>query len=65
MKSDSAIVQHLVTNPECGKTYTDDNFRIIEQARFHLSILESHNIKTQNSVKKSSFSQLDSSSKQR
>ena len=29
MKSDSAIGQHLITNPECAKTYTDDNFRII------------------------------------
>ena len=26
MKSDSAIGQHLITNPECAKTYTDDNF---------------------------------------
>ena len=24
-----AIGQHLLTNPECAKTYTDDNFRII------------------------------------
>ena len=34
---ESAIGQHLNTNPECAKTYTDDNFRIIGQARssFH------------------------------
>ena len=44
--------QHLITNPECAKTYTDDNFRIIGQARssFHLSVLESVYIKIQNSV---------------
>ena len=24
---ESAIGQHLLTNPECAKTYTDDNFR--------------------------------------
>ena len=37
IKSDSAIGQHLIANPECTKTYTDDNFRIIGQARssFH------------------------------
>ena len=29
----SAIGQHLLTNPECAKTYTDDNFRINGQAR--------------------------------
>ena len=52
MKSDSAIGQHLITNPECAKTYTDDNFRIIGQARssFHLGALESVYIKTQNPV---------------
>ena len=34
---------------ECAKTYTDDNFRIIGQARssFHSSVLESVYIKTQ------------------
>ena len=39
-------------NPECAKTYTDDNFRIIGQGRssFHLSVLESVYIKTQNPV---------------
>ena len=44
--------QHLLTNPECAKTYTDDNFRIIGQGRssFHLSVLESVYIKTQNPV---------------
>ena len=41
-----------ITNPECAKTYTDDNFRIIGQGRssFHLSVLESVYIKTQNPV---------------
>ena len=49
---DSAIGQHLLTIPECTKTYTDDNFRIIGQARssFHLSVLESVYIKSQNPV---------------
>ena len=48
----SAMEQHLLTNPECAKTYTDDNFRIIGQARssFHLSVLESAYIKNQNPV---------------
>ena len=69
MKSDSAIGQHLIKNPECAKTYTDDNFRIIGQARssFNLSVLESVYIKTQNPVlckQKSLFSHLNSSSKQ-
>ena len=52
MKSDSAIGQHFIKNPECAKTYSDDNFRIIGQARssVHLSVLESVYIKTQNSV---------------
>ena len=26
---ESAIGQHLIANPECAKTYTDDNFWII------------------------------------
>ena len=49
---ESAIGQHLIANPECAKTYTDDNFRMIGQARssFHLSFLESVYIKTQNPV---------------
>ena len=49
---ESAIGQHLITNPVCAKIYTDDNFRIIGQARssFHLGILESVYIKTQNSL---------------
>ena len=49
---ESAIGQHLLMNPECAKTNTDDNFRIIRQARssFHLSVLESVYIKTQNPV---------------
>ena len=48
----SAIGQHLIKNLECSKTYTGDNFRIIGQARssFHLSVLESVYIKTQNPV---------------
>ena len=52
MKSDSAIGQHRITNPECAKTYTDDNFRISEEARssFHLGVLESVYIKTQTPV---------------
>ena len=49
---ESVIGQHLIANPECAQTYTDDNFRIIGQARssFHLSVLESVYIKTQNPV---------------
>ena len=49
---ESAIGQHLTANPECAKTYTDNNFRIIGQARssFYLSVLESVYIKTQNPV---------------
>ena len=52
MKSESAIGQHLIKNPECAKTYTDDNIWIIGQARspFHLSVLESVYTKTQNPV---------------
>ena len=52
INSESAIVQHLIANPECAKTYTDENFRIIGQARssFYLSVLESVYIKTQNLV---------------
>ena len=69
MKSDSAIGQHLITNPECAKAYTDDSFRIIGQARssFHLGVLESVYIKTQNPVlckQKEFVFHLDSSSKQ-
>ena len=47
-----AIGQHQLMNPECAKPYTDDNFRIIGQGRssFHLSVLESVYIKTQNPV---------------
>ena len=46
---ESAIGQHFIANPESAKTYTDDNFQIIGQARssFHLSALESVYIKTQ------------------
>ena len=52
---ESAIGQHLLTNPECAKTYTDDNFRIIGQGRssFHLSVLESV-YRVQKNVKPSS-----------
>ena len=66
---ESAIRQQLFTNSECAKIYTDDIFRIIGQARpsLHSSVLESIYIKTQNPVfcrQKSSFSHMDSSSKQ-
>ena len=66
---DSAIGQHHIANPECAKTHTDGNFRIIGQARssFHLSVLESVYIKTQNPVlcrQKEFVSHWDSSSKQ-
>ena len=49
---ESAIGQHLITNPECAKTYTDDNFRIIGQARssFYLGVLESVYRKSRNPV---------------
>ena len=52
MKSNSAIGQHLIKYPKCAKTYSDNNFWIIGQARlsFHLSVLESVYIKTQNPV---------------
>ena len=43
---------NLLTNPECAKTYTEDNFRIIGEARSSVqsSGLESVYIKTQNPV---------------
>jgi len=49
---ESAIGQHLIENPECAKTYTDNNFWIIGQARSssHLNVLESVDINTQNPV---------------
>ena len=52
MKSNSAIGQHLNKNPECTKTYSDDNFLIIGQAKlfFQSIVLESIYIKTQNPV---------------
>ena len=52
LNCESAIGQHLIANPECAKTYTNDNFRITGQARssFHLSVLKSVYIKTQNPV---------------
>ena len=57
---ESAIGQHLIANPECARTYTDDNFRIIGQARssFHLGVLESvyiYRLKTQSCVDKKSL----------
>ena len=49
---ESAIGQHLNTNPECDKTYADNNFRIIGQARssFNFGVLESVYIETHNPV---------------
>ena len=49
---ESTIGQQLIANPECAKTYKDDNFRIIGQARssFHLSVFEFVYIKSQNPV---------------
>ena len=37
------IARRDIGIPECAKTYTDDNFRIIGQGRssFHLSVLDS------------------------
>ena len=51
-KCESAIGQHLTTNPQCTKTHTDVNIRIIGQARssFPLRVLQSVDIKTQNRV---------------
>ena len=45
---DSAIVQHLLENPDCAKNYNGDMFRIIGKARssFHLAVLESIYIST-------------------
>ena len=44
----SAIGQHLITNPKCNKTYTDDCSWIIGQARLSLNLIvfESVYIKT-------------------
>jgi len=49
---ESAIGQHLIATPECAKTYADDNFWSIGEAgsSFHVSVLESVYIKTQNPV---------------
>ena len=49
---ESAIGQHLLTNPDYVTTYTDANFWIIGQARssFHLSVLETVYIESQNPV---------------
>ena len=66
---ESAIGQHLIANPKCAKTYTEDNFRVIGQARSSLHIvvrnLLTWRLKVQSCVdKKSSLSHWDSSSKQ-
>ncbi len=47
LKHDSAIVQHLLDNPDYAKAYSENCFRIIGRARstFHLGILESVYIK--------------------
>ena len=52
LNCESTIGQHLITNPEGAKTYTDDNFRVSGQARssFPICVLESVYIKTQNQV---------------
>ena len=34
---ESAIGKHFIANPECAKTYTDDNFLIIGQVRSSFS----------------------------
>ena len=49
---ESAIGQQLITNQECAKTYTDDNFRIIGQVKssLHLGVLEFVYRKTENPV---------------
>ena len=49
---ESAIGHHLIKNPECAKTYTEEIFRIIGQAKssFHLSVLESVYDKTHSPV---------------
>ena len=49
---ESVVGQYLIAIPECAKTYTDDNFRIVGQTRssFDLGVLESVYIKTQNPV---------------
>ena len=66
---ESAIGQHLIANPECAKTYTDNNFRIIGKQDHLFNYvfwnLFTSRLKTQSCVdKKSSFSHWDSSSKQ-
>ena len=35
----SAIGQHLITNPECAKTYTDDNFGVLGKRNRHLILV--------------------------
>ena len=61
---ESAIEQQLITNPECAKAHTDDDFRIIRQARSSWNLFTSR-LKTQSCVdKKSSFSHWDSSNNQ-
>ena len=67
IQCDSEIGKNLFTNPECAKTYSDDSFKIIGQAKspFHLEVSESVYIKRiKTSVdRKSSFCLLDSSTR--
>ena len=48
----TAIGHHLINNPDCAKHYNDNMFRILARGRnnFHLSVLESIFIKTNNPV---------------
>ena len=45
----SAIAEHLLNNPQCGKEYNREKFSIIGHGRslFHLQILEALNISTE------------------
>ncbi len=49
---DSAIAQYLLSEPSCGKAYSDAQFSIIDQGRndFHLSILEAIHIMSRESI---------------
>ena len=42
---ESAAGQHLITNPECAKTYTDDSFRIValQKKAVRAIAFETHN----------------------
>ena len=46
------LLQHLITNPECDKPYSDDNFWVIGHVRssFNLDVLESVYIVTRDPV---------------